>query len=170
VNYQKLRKGVFALAPYLVMVLLAIQLAVLVTESHRKDRQMSAVVTVLKETSRVSGLLVERIKVLEERLTKAEKRIQRLDMTASWYGPGFHGKTTASGSIYDQAAMTCAHRTLPFGTVLVVEYRGKRATVIVTDRGPYVNGRDIDLSKGVADAIGITRRGVDKVVVYKVEV
>jgi len=158
------------LVPYVLMLVMAVQLGVLVDKANAKDEQLTAVVRVLKETSNNTVLLVKRIQVLEERLAKAEKRIQRLDMVASWYGPGFHGRLTASGTTYDQAAMTCAHKTLPFGTVLVVEYKGKRVTVVVTDRGPFIRGRDIDLSKGVADAIGITRRGVDKVVVYKVEV
>jgi len=79
----------------------------------------------------------------------------------SWYGPGFHGKTTASGSRYDQMAMTAAHKTLPFGTrVHVVDQRtGKSVRVTITDRGPYIKGRSLDLSKGAAIKVGLIERG-----------
>jgi len=67
---------------------------------------------------------------------------------ASWYGPGFHGRQAANGEIYDQNALTAAHRTLPFGTLVEVTRRdtGERVVVRITDRGPFVRGRIIDLS------------------------
>jgi peptidoglycan lytic transglycosylase len=76
---------------------------------------------------------------------------------ATWYGPGFHGKRTASGEVFDQDAMTCAHKTFPFGTRLRVTNpeNGKSVVVVVNDRGPFVAGRDLDLSRGAARAIGI---------------
>ncbi len=81
---------------------------------------------------------------------------------ASWYGTGFHGKAAASGRIFNQAARTAAHRTLPFGTkVEVTNLRnGRRLIVVVTDRGPYVPGRGIDVSAGVASSLGFRDRGV----------
>jgi len=77
---------------------------------------------------------------------------------ATWYGPGFHGKRTASGEVFDQDAMTCAHKTFPFGTRLRVTNpdNGKSVVVVVNDRGPFVAGREIDLSRGAARAIGIS--------------
>ena len=65
--------------------------------------------------------------------------------TASWYGIPFHGRTTANGETYDMNGLTCAHRTLPFGTRLLVTNlgNGKSVTVRVTDRGPYISGRII---------------------------
>jgi len=78
---------------------------------------------------------------------------------ASWYGPGFHGRLTANGEIYDQHGLTAAHKTLPFGTRLRVCYRGC-AVVRINDRGPYIGSRELDLSKGAADAIGMTAAGV----------
>jgi|AGTN01.2.fsa_nt_gi rare lipoprotein A len=83
---------------------------------------------------------------------------------ASWYGERFHGRRTASGKIYDQDKFTCAHRTLPFGTsILVVNPdNGKECTVVVTDRGPHSRNRVIDLSKAAARKLGIV--GVGKVV------
>ncbi len=80
---------------------------------------------------------------------------------ASWYGPGFHGKLTANGERYDQNGMTAAHRTLPLGTwVEVRELRtNKTVKVRVNDRGPYKQGRSIDLSYGAAKALDIVDRG-----------
>jgi rare lipoprotein A len=82
---------------------------------------------------------------------------------ASWYGPGFAGQSTASGEVFDPSAFTAAHKTLPFGTRLTVCYRGRSAQVTVNDRGPYTGGRDLDLSQGAAEYLGLTRAGVDYV-------
>jgi rare lipoprotein A len=85
--------------------------------------------------------------------------------TASWYGPGFHGRQTASGEIYDQNAMTAAHRTLPLGTVARVTNtdNGRSVVVLINDRGPYIRGRVIDVSKGVARRLGMIDDGLVKV-------
>lgn len=84
---------------------------------------------------------------------------------ASWYGPGFHGRQTASGERFDQNAMTAAHRTLPFGTRLRVtnETNGRSVVVRVNDRGPFVGKRLIDLSRGAAERIGLIRKGIGRV-------
>lgn len=76
---------------------------------------------------------------------------------ASWYGPNFHGRTTANGETFDQWAMTAAHKTLPFGTVLRVTNpsNGRSVEVRINDRGPFIAGRSIDLSRAAAEAIGI---------------
>ena len=75
---------------------------------------------------------------------------------ASWYGPGFHGRRTASGERFNQHAMTAAHRTLPFGTLVRVTHKGRSVTVRINDRGPFIRGRSLDLSKGAARQIGCT--------------
>lgn len=77
---------------------------------------------------------------------------------ASWYGPGFHGRRTASGETFNTNAMTAAHRTLPFGTKVRVVNKntGKSVIVRINDRGPYAHGRVIDLSKASAQAIGLS--------------
>ncbi len=84
---------------------------------------------------------------------------------ASWYGPGFHGKTTANGELYDMYAYTAAHKTLPFGTVVkVVDLRTGRSVVVrINDRGPFVPGRIIDLSYAAALELGIVERGTAEV-------
>ena len=74
---------------------------------------------------------------------------------ASYYGPGFHGKRTASGEIFNQNAMTTAHNSLPFGTIVKVAYKGKSVNVRVNDTGGFGKyGRTFDLSAGAARAIG----------------
>lgn len=74
----------------------------------------------------------------------------------SSYGPGFNGKPTASGQLYNQDDFTCASRTLAFGTWLALSRAGKQVVAVVTDRGPFVAGRDLDLSSAVATALGIS--------------
>ncbi|MCX7797242.1 MAG: septal ring lytic transglycosylase RlpA family protein [Melioribacter sp.] len=93
-------------------------------------------------------------------------------MKASWYGPGFHGKLTANGELYNQMALTAAHKELPFGTYLRITNlrNGKSAIVRINDRGPYIEGRDLDLSKGTAIALGMVKRGVIKVKVEEIVV
>jgi len=85
--------------------------------------------------------------------------------TASWYGPGFHGHETASGERFNQHALTAAHRTLPLGTEAKVTNlaTGQSVLVKINDRGPYVQGRHLDLSRAAAKQIGLTKQGVARV-------
>lgn len=78
--------------------------------------------------------------------------------TASWYGPGFHGKYTASGEVYNQHALTAAHTTLPLPSMVRVTNldNGKSAIIRVNDRGPFAESRIIDLSKASAQKLGVT--------------
>jgi rare lipoprotein A len=84
---------------------------------------------------------------------------------ASWYGQPFHGRRAANGEIYDMYKMTAAHRTLPFETIVRVTnlVNGLSADVRITDRGPFVENRIIDLSRAAADAIDMVRAGVEDV-------
>lgn len=90
---------------------------------------------------------------------------------ASWYGPRFHGRRTASGERYDQHALTAAHKTLPFGTMVRVRslVTGRQVDVRVTDRGPFVRGRVIDVSRAAAEALGMMGTGVKQVSLHIVE-
>ena len=83
-------------------------------------------------------------------------------MLASWYGPGFNGNLTANGEVYNMYGHTAAHKTLPFGTKLRVCYQGC-VDVRINDRGPFIGGRELDLSQGAAYAIGLDGPGVDYV-------
>lgn len=84
---------------------------------------------------------------------------------ASWYGVPFHGRATASGDIYDMEASTAAHRTLPFGTILQVENldNAHTTTVRVNDRGPFVRGRNLDLSRRAARELEMIGPGTARV-------
>jgi rare lipoprotein A (peptidoglycan hydrolase) len=84
---------------------------------------------------------------------------------ASWYGVDFHGHLTANGEIYNMYDMTAAHKTLPLGTVVKVTSldTSKSVEVRINDRGPYVKGRIIDLSKSAGKAIGISSDGTTRV-------
>ena len=85
--------------------------------------------------------------------------------TASWYGPRFHGKKTASGEKFDQNKLTAAHRNLPLGSEVRVTNldNGKSVTVAINDRGPYAKGRVIDLSRAAARKLDMVDDGVVKV-------
>lgn len=93
-------------------------------------------------------------------------------MKASWYGPGFHGQKTANGEQYDQMSFTAAHKTLKFGTLLkITNLRNKKSVVVrINDRGPYIAGRDLDLSKAAALALGMVKRGVAKIKVEEIKI
>jgi rare lipoprotein A len=80
-------------------------------------------------------------------------------VVSSWYGPGFEGAITASGAAFDPEGLTAAHPTLPFGTQLLVTYGGEQVVVTVTDRGPFVEGRGLDLSQAAAEEIGLIAVG-----------
>lgn len=84
---------------------------------------------------------------------------------ASWYGPKFHGRTTANGERYDMHGMTAAHRTLPFGTLLEVRNldNGKVCRLRVNDRGPFIRGRILDVSYGAAQELGMVGPGTARV-------
>ena len=84
---------------------------------------------------------------------------------ASYYHDKYHGRRAANGSIFNQNELTCAHNTLPFGTRLKVKNlsNNKEVIVIVTDRGPFIKDRVIDLSKAAADSIGMLEKGLQKV-------
>ena len=84
---------------------------------------------------------------------------------ASYYGPGFQGRPTANGEVFDTRQLTCAHRTLPFDTMVRVRNlaNDKEVLVRVNDRGPYVGGRIIDLTEAAAETIDMKKSGVARV-------
>ena len=95
----------------------------------------------------------------------SEARIQ--SGPASWYGPGFHGRRTANGETFNANALTAAHRSLPFGSLVrVVNNKTGRSVVVrINDRGPFHGGRIIDLARGAARQIGMD--GVATVSLYR---
>ncbi len=101
--------------------------------------------------------------------SRGERPANILQGLASWYGgtDGLHGSLTASGEPFDENALTAAHKTLPFGTRVRVTFlkTGKSVTVRINDRGPFIAGRIIDLSRAAAVEIGIQSFGVGTVTV-----
>lgn len=90
---------------------------------------------------------------------------------ASWYGIGFHMRRTANGERFDMGAMTAAHRTLPFGTVVCVRslVNGREVPVRINDRGPFGPGRIIDLSRAAAEALDMLSMGIKQVALHVVD-
>lgn len=93
-------------------------------------------------------------------------------MKASWYGPGFHGRKTANGERFDQMAYTVAHKSMKFGTLLKITNpkNGRSIVVRVNDRGPYIEGRELDLSKAAAHELGLIKRGTARLKVEKIKI
>lgn len=93
-------------------------------------------------------------------------------MKASWYGPGFHGRKTANGEKFDQMSYTAAHKSLRFGTLLKITNpkNGKSIVVRINDRGPYIEGRDLDLSMAAAHELGLIRKGVARLKVEELKI
>ncbi len=137
------------------------------------DATDNAAENVLQVTNRLRRLLgndvAEPVTEVIGRPTPPPQRVAAVRSSysgmASWYGPGFHGRTSASGEAFNQYALTAAHRTLPFGTQVRVTNlnNGRQVVVRINDRGPYSHGRIIDLSAGAANAIGLQSAGVGPV-------
>ena len=96
-------------------------------------------------------------------MTPAPLKVGR-KVTASWYGKGHHNKLTASGQRFDMHKNTLAHKTLPLGIKVRVinPNNGKSAEGVVNDRGPYIKGRDVDVSYAMAEQLGFVKKGVIK--------
>jgi rare lipoprotein A (peptidoglycan hydrolase) len=133
------------------------------SEETRKEWRASSIgigtpirfVPALLETSGESYL------VAEYQPTRYASLGQTFVAVCSWYGNEFNGRPTASGQIFNQDDLTCASRTLPFGTRIALTREDRRVIVVVTDRGPFVSGRDLDLSRAAARALGFS--GVEAV-------
>lgn len=123
-------------------------------------------------TSDIPVITDEFVPVTEDIIenTTSIRYVNHGTMRASWYGPRFHGKTTANGEIYDQTALTAAHKSLRFGTILKVTNPGNNKSVIVriNDRGPYIPGRQLDLSKAAAEQLDVIFSGVKRLKVEEV--
>lgn len=115
---------------------------------------------------RVAAAALTLLLAAAARPTAAEPQRPRA-VIASWYGSAHEGRRMANGRRFDRWAATAAHRTLPLGTRLRVTNprTGRSARVTVTDRGPFVPPRDIDLSQGAARAIGLEAAGVGPVII-----
>lgn len=131
---------------------------------------------VVNEDKITEPVVTENVASVEEETVVADRSlVEFLDkgsMKASWYGPGFHGRKTANGEIYDQMSFTAAHKSLKFGTLLKItnQKNNKSVVVRINDRGPYIHGRDLDLSKAAALELGMVKRGVAKIKVEEIKI
>ena len=131
---------------------------------------------VVNEDKITEPVVTENVASVEEETVVADRSlVEFLDkgnMKASWYGPGFHGRKTANGEIYDQMSFTAAHKSLKFGTLLKItnQKNNKSVVVRINDRGPYIHGRDLDLSKAAAIELGMVKRGVAKIKVEEIKI
>ena len=125
----------------------------------RRARLLAPVPIVIVAAALSSACGSRRAKVIVPRIGSAERGV------ASWYGPGYHGRPTASGEIYDMDAMTAAHRKFAVGTTVRVRNmdNGKSTQVRINDRGPFKKGRIIDLSRSAAREIDMIRPGTARV-------
>ena len=120
----------------------------------------------------------DRLGTIKATLEELQQRVETLEQSfpvpmvgvASWYGDWEEraGNRTANGEIFRKDGFTVAHRTLPFGTVLIIEntMNGRMVPAVVNDRGPYIDGRSIDLTEGLAKRLGFIERGLVEVRYY----
>ncbi len=131
---------------------------------------------VINEDNITEPLATDEVGSVNENIITADRSlVEYVDkgaMKASWYGPGFHGHKTANGEHYDQMSFTAAHKSLKFGTLLKITNpkNNKSVVVRINDRGPYVAGRDLDLSKAAALSLGMVKRGVAKIKVEEIKI
>ena len=131
---------------------------------------------VVNEDKITEPVVTENMVTVEEETITADRSlvefVDKGNMKASWYGPGFHGRKTANGEVYDQNSFTAAHKSLKFGTLLkITNLKNNKSVVIrINDRGPYIHGRDLDLSKAAASELGMVRKGVAKLKVEEIKI
>jgi rare lipoprotein A (peptidoglycan hydrolase) len=144
----------------LVIVSLIAQSCTVISGLSEKNDQSLALPQVSSETN-VGDSNIQKTSTGSDSQKKKRAAKHNLSGTASWYGPGFHGKKTASGEIYDQNKLTAAHKTLPLGSKARVTNldNGNAVEVEINDRGPFVEGRIIDLSRAAAGALGFVKSG-----------
>lgn len=106
------------------------------------------------------------LKIGQELTIRLPESGKESPVVASWYGEDFHGKAMANGDIYDMYAATIAHKEMPLGTKVELEntLTGEMVRAVVTDRGPYVEGRDVDLSFGLAQKLSLVEQGVGNLI------
>ena len=131
---------------------------------------------VVNEDKITEPVVAEDLVSVEEELVTADRSlvefVDKGSMKASWYGPGFHGRQTANGEVYDQMSFTAAHKSLKFGTLLkITNLKNSKSVVVrINDRGPYIHGRDLDLSKAAALELGMVRKGVARIKVEEIRI
>jgi rare lipoprotein A len=152
--------------PFVLVVAMALSLAVS-CGGKRPPKERERATAAGQETTRAPEPAREVTEPTKKQKKKSEKGKKGYAETgvASWYGKKFHGRQTANGERYDMYGMTAAHKTLPFGTMVEVTNltNGKKVTVRINDRGPFIRGRIIDLTYTAAKKIDMIGPGTAKV-------
>ena len=145
-----------SLCVLLPILLLAMPVTALAKTKHHKHSHRHHSVKPQKPCPDMQRLLAE-TRGTESHITAKSDKYKKTTGLASWYGPGFHGRKTASGERFNMHALTAAHKTLPLGTRVQVRNldNNRSVIVVINDRGPFVPSRIIDLSKGAAQAINM---------------
>jgi len=145
----------------IVLSLLAQSCTTISSITQRNDQTLA--LPQVSDDATPGGASVQKISIEpESRKTPPKRKAKRaLIGKASWYGPGFNGKKTASGEVYDQTKFTAAHKSLPLGSKARVTNlnNGSSVDVEINDRGPFVDGRIIDLSRAAAVTLGFLESG-----------
>ena len=138
------------------------------TIAGRAEAQIAALQEQASPAPDLAGLEVRAESALDEIRTL----YQGMTVLASWYGAPYHGQRASNGELYDMTRDTVAHRTLPLGTIVVLENmkNGRLAMGRVTDRGPYVEGRALDVSLAIAEELGMVRDGLATVRMWAVRI
>ena len=150
----------------LITLLISLVFSGIVSSEDKDTKEARSIAEKVKRKAERSEKAEGRQDLVKDRVTvkqddKGQPIVEQVG-EASFYGPGFHGKKTATGEKFNQNDKTAAHPTLPLGTKATVTNldNGNSVDVKINDRGPYVKGRDIDLSKGAAKELGMTKGGV----------
>lgn len=150
----------------LITLLISLALSGYVSSADKDTKEAKKIAEKVKRKAEITEKAEGRQDLVKDKVTVQQgndgKPIVEQMGEASFYGPGFHGNKTATGEKFDQNKNTAAHPTLPLGTEATVTNldTGASVDVKINDRGPYVKGRDIDLSKGAAKELGMTKDGV----------
>ena len=150
----------------LIILLISLVFSGIVSSEDKDTKEARSIAEKVKRKAERSEKAEGRQDLVKDKVTvqqddKGKPIIEQIG-EASFYGSGFHGKKTATGEKFNQNDKTAAHPTLPLGTKATVTNldNGNSVDVKINDRGPYVKGRDIDLSKGAAKELGMTKDGV----------
>lgn len=122
------------------------------------DAQFKSIQREMTELRNVTIMETQRVDMLQAMVSNISRQMS--PMKTTWYGGKWHGRTTSSGAKFNKNGMTAAHRTLPFGTVLILEHEGRLAAVMITDRGPMEwTGKDLDITERAAEVLGMKSKG-----------
>jgi rare lipoprotein A len=144
---------------------------IMIVTTQGREKIYGSLHIVLVSNLMLSGCAKEEAEGQDKKNQPASQSTYKEVGEASWYGPGFHGRKTASGKIFNQRDMTAAHPRLPLGTEVEVTNleNKKKVEVEITDRGPYVKDRVIDLSREAAKKLDMKEEGISKVKIEATE-